>query len=101
MQPENLDAWHVRNARGEMVPFSAFASSHWTFGSPRLERFNGLSAIEIQGEAAAGVSSGVAMAEIDRLMLELPEGFTPRSEENTTELQCLMRNSYPVFCLTQ
>jgi multidrug efflux pump len=76
MQPEDLDKWQVRNASGAMVPFSAFASSHWTFGSPRLERYNGSAAVEIQGAAAAGVSSGAAMDEIDRLMAQLPAGYS-------------------------
>ncbi|WP_315767944.1 MULTISPECIES: efflux RND transporter permease subunit [unclassified Bradyrhizobium] len=74
MQPEDLDRWHVRNASGTMVPFSAFASGRWTFGSPRLERYNGSPAVEIQGDAASGVSSGDAMAEINRLVAALPAG---------------------------
>ncbi|MBZ9775364.1 efflux RND transporter permease subunit [Mesorhizobium sp. CO1-1-8] len=76
MQPEDLDKWQVRNASGAMVPFSAFASSHWTFGSPRLERYNGSAAVEIQGSAATGVSSGAAMDEIDKLVAQLPAGYS-------------------------
>ncbi|AYD04276.1 efflux RND transporter permease subunit [Neorhizobium sp. NCHU2750] len=76
MQPSDLDSWYVRNTDGDMVPFSAFATGHWTFGSPRLERYNGSPAVEIQGAAAAGVSSGDAMAEIDKLMTQLPPGFS-------------------------
>ncbi|TPL96073.1 efflux RND transporter permease subunit [Mesorhizobium sp. B2-3-10] len=76
MQPEDLDKWQVRNSSGAMVPFSAFASSHWTFGSPRLERYNGSAAVEIQGAAAAGVSSGAAMDEIDKLVAQLPAGYS-------------------------
>ncbi len=75
MQPEDLEKWQVRNSSGTMVPFSAFATGHWKYGSPRLERYNGSSAVEIQGEAAAGVSSGVAMDEIDNLMSQLPAGY--------------------------
>lgn len=75
MQPSDLDRWYVRNASGDMVPFSAFASGHWTFGSPRLERYNGSAAVEIQGEAASGVSSGAAMDEIDKLVAQLPAGY--------------------------
>lgn len=74
MLPEDVYKLHVRNANGEMVPFSAFASTHWTYGSPRLERFNGASSRQIQGSAAPGVSSGAAMAEIERLMAQLPAG---------------------------
>ncbi|WP_256753882.1 efflux RND transporter permease subunit, partial [Mesorhizobium sp. Mes31] len=76
MQPEDLDKWQVRNSSGTMVPFSAFASSHWTFGSPRLERYNGSAAVEIQGAAATGVSSGAAMDEIDKLVAQLPAGYS-------------------------
>ncbi|HRO59619.1 MAG TPA: efflux RND transporter permease subunit [Burkholderiaceae bacterium] len=75
MVPEDFKLWSVRNNEGEMVPFSAFATTRWAFGSPRLERYNGTSAMEIQGEAAPGVSSGEAMAEIERLVSQLPEGF--------------------------
>lgn len=75
MQPEDLARWQVRNSSDTMVPFSSFASSHWTFGSPRLERYNGASAVEIQGSAASGVSSGDAMDEIDKLVAQLPAGY--------------------------
>jgi multidrug efflux pump len=75
MQPDDLGRWYVRNASGVMVPFSAFASGHWSFGSPRLERYNGASAVEIQGEAAAGTSSGTAMDEIDAMISQLPAGY--------------------------
>jgi len=75
MQAADLDKWHVRNSSGVMVPFSSFASTRWTFGSPRLERYNGAAAVEIQGEAASGASSGDAMDEIDRLVGELPRGY--------------------------
>jgi multidrug efflux pump len=75
MVPEDLDKWYVRNAKGDMVPFSMFARGKWTFGSPRLERFNGASAVEIQGQAAPGHSSGEAMATMERLVAQLPPGF--------------------------
>ncbi|WP_319588510.1 efflux RND transporter permease subunit [uncultured Desulfobulbus sp.] len=75
MQPEDLALWYVRNATGEMVPFSTFTSGHWSFGSPRLERFNGNSAVEIVGEAAPGKSSGDAMKIIGELVAQLPAGI--------------------------
>jgi multidrug efflux pump len=75
MQPLDVGRWYVRNQDGGMVPFSAFASGQWSYGSPRLERYNGASAVEIQGAAAAGVSSGAAMDEIDRIASQLPTGF--------------------------
>ncbi|MCX7556892.1 efflux RND transporter permease subunit [Xanthomonadaceae bacterium JHOS43] len=75
MTPEDFNLWSVKNNQGEMVPFSAFGSSRWDWGSPRLERYNGVPAVEIQGEAAPGVASGDAMLEIERLAAELPPGF--------------------------
>lgn len=75
MQPEDIDSWYVRNRAGEMVPFSAFSTGQWTFGSPKLDRFSGFPTILIQGEAAAGASSGEAMAAIERLVGELPVGI--------------------------
>jgi multidrug efflux pump len=75
MVPQDFERWYVRNSAGEMVPFSAFATSHWTYGSPRLERYNGVPAINITGTPAPGVSSGDAMAEIERLAQDLPQGF--------------------------
>ena len=75
MLPEDLDKWYVRNTAGEMVPFSAFATSHWTYGPPRLERFNGQPAVEILGQAAQGLSSGDAMQAVEEIMAKLPQGF--------------------------
>lgn len=76
MVPEDFNRWSVRNNQGEMVPFRAFATSRWDFGSPRLERYNGLAAMQINGEAAPGISSGVAMAEVERLVAQLPAGIS-------------------------
>ena len=75
MTPEDFNLWSVKNSAGEMVPFSAFGSSHWDYGSPRLERYDGVPSVEIQGEAAPGLSSGEAMDEIERLAAQLPAGF--------------------------
>ena len=75
MNPEDLSKWHVRNDQGQMVPFSAFASGEWTYGSPKLSRYNGVSAIEILGSPAPGHSSGEAMAEVERIASELPQGI--------------------------
>jgi multidrug efflux pump len=76
MQPDNLNDWFVRNASGEMVPFSSFVSTDWTYGSPKLDRYNGISAVSIQGSAGAGVSSGTAMDEMLAMVAKLPDGFT-------------------------
>ena len=75
MQPEDLDSWYVKNDNQEMVPFSAFATGHWDFGSPRLERFNGLPAMNIQGGTAPGYSTGDAMVMLEDLAKQLPPGF--------------------------
>jgi multidrug efflux pump len=75
MLPENFKLWSVRNNAGEMVPFAAFANVHWEYGSPRLERYNGVPSVEINGQGAPGVSSGDAMAEIESLAGQLPSGF--------------------------
>ena len=76
MNPEDFNLWTVKNSAGQMVPFSAFASQRWDYGSPRLERYNGVSALEIQGEAAPGVASGDAMQEVEKLASQLPPGFS-------------------------
>lgn len=75
MNPEDLDKWYVRNSSGEMVPFSSFASAYWTYGSPRLERYNGLASAEILGQPAPGVSSGDAMREMEAMAAKLPPGI--------------------------
>ncbi|MFC2950442.1 efflux RND transporter permease subunit [Marinicaulis aureus] len=73
--PEDLKLWRIPNASGELVPFSSFADISWTGGSPKLERYNGVSSVEILGSAAPGVSSGEAMATIERLAEQLPSGI--------------------------
>ncbi|MCX4161195.1 MULTISPECIES: efflux RND transporter permease subunit [Paraburkholderia] len=75
MKPEDLSVWFVRNGSGGMVPFSAFATGHWTYGSPKLERYNGISAVEIQGAAAPGKSTGQAMTAIEAIAKKLPAGI--------------------------
>jgi multidrug efflux pump len=75
MSPENLNDWYLRNAAGEMVPFSAFGTSSWTYGSPRLERYNGMPSIRIQGVAAPGYSTGEAMTAMEEIVRTLPEGI--------------------------
>jgi multidrug efflux pump len=74
MQPEDMKLWYTRNSSEQMVPFSAFAKGAWTFGSPRLERYNGVPAVEIQGESAPGFTSGDAMNNIAKLIGKLPAG---------------------------
>ncbi|OUS82837.1 multidrug efflux RND transporter permease subunit TtgE [Pseudomonas putida] len=73
--PEDFDKWYVRNALGEMVPFSAFATGEWIHGSPKLERYGGISAVNILGEPAPGFSTGDAMIAIAQIMQQLPSGI--------------------------
>ena len=75
MQAADLDHWFVRNSNNEMVPFSSFASSTWGYGSPLLERYNGNASLEIVGDPAPGVSSGDAMAAVEAIVRQLPQGI--------------------------
>ena len=75
MQPEDLGKWYVRNRSNEMVPFSSFARTHWTYGSPKLERFNGVPSVQIQGVAAPGKSTGDAMQALEAMVAQLPAGI--------------------------
>ena len=74
MLPNDINNWYVRGSDGQMVPFSAFSTSHWEYGSPRLERYNGLPSMEILGEAGAGKSTGEAMDLMEQLAGTLPTG---------------------------
>jgi len=73
MTPQDLDRWYVRSANGTMAPFSSFATSRWTIGPAALTRYNGLPAIELQGQGAPGVSTGTALAEMRKLAQQLPK----------------------------
>ena len=75
MAPEDVEHWFVRNNTGEMVPISAVTTGSWSYGSPRLERYNSYPAMAIVGEPAPGKSSGDAMQIVDEIMQKLPEGF--------------------------
>ena len=75
MLPEDINSWYVSNKSGEMVPFSAFATARWQYGSPRLERYNGIPSVEILGQAAPGISTGEAMAEMEKMAAQLPPGI--------------------------
>ncbi len=75
MNPENLNDWYLRNASGAMVPFGAFGSGEWVYGSPKLERYDGVSAVQIQGSAAQGRSTGQAMDTMEAIIAKLPKGI--------------------------
>ena len=74
MQPKDLEKLYVRNTLGDMVPFNSFATGHWTYGSPKLERYNGFPSINILGEPAQGRSSGEAMQAMEDFIAKLPKG---------------------------
>lgn len=75
MTPEDLGKVYVRNKSGGMVPLSALTRTHWTFGSPQLQRYNGIPAVNIVGSAAPGLSSGQAMIEMEQMAAKLPPGI--------------------------
>jgi len=75
MNPEDIRYLYARNGAGQMVPFSSFASARWAWGSPAMARYNGIESSEIQGQPAPGYSTGEAMAIMERLVGELPEGI--------------------------
>ena len=75
MLPEDIGNWYVRGSDGQMVPFSAFSTSRWEYGSPRLERYNGLPSMEIRGQATPGKSTGEAMNLMEELAGKLPAGI--------------------------
>ena len=75
MQPDDLGQWFLRNAKGDMVPFSSFATAEWAFGPQKLVRFNGVPSFNLQGQAAPGHSSGEAMQIMEGLIAKLPPGI--------------------------
>jgi multidrug efflux pump len=75
MMPDDFGKWYVRNAAGKMVPFSSFSSGEWTYGSPRLERFNGMPSMQIMGQPVPGESSGTAMKIMEELASKMPKGI--------------------------
>ncbi len=75
MLPEDVNKWYVKNKQGKMVPFKSFSTARWTFGSPKLERFNGNSSVNIQGAPAPGVSTGEAIKEMEEMAKQLPAGI--------------------------
>jgi multidrug efflux pump len=75
MLPQDLTNWFVRNSQGQMVPFSAFSEGKWGFGSPKLERYNGIPSVEILGAPAPGVSTGTTLDAMTEYVKKLPAGF--------------------------
>jgi multidrug efflux pump len=77
MLPQDFNSWYIRNSASQMVPFSAFSKGSWIYGSPKLERYNGVSSVEILGMPVPGVSTGAAMATMEKLAANLPVGIAP------------------------
>ncbi|MCB9736614.1 MAG: efflux RND transporter permease subunit [Deltaproteobacteria bacterium] len=75
MVPADIGRWYVRNDKGEMVRFSSFTTSRWTYGPPQLERYNAQPSVEVTGQAAPGVSSGDAMDAVEKIMGQMPPGI--------------------------
>jgi multidrug efflux pump len=75
MQPEDLQKLYVRNAKGDMVAFSAFTTSKWVIGPVQLFRYNGYPAMKISGDSTPGRSTGEAMDEMEKLVSQLPDGI--------------------------
>ncbi|SFQ39219.1 efflux RND transporter permease subunit [Variovorax sp. 770b2] len=75
MQPDDLLRLNASNTQGQPVPLSAFATTKWVTGATQTVRYNGYPAIRISGSAAAGFSTGAAMAEMEKLAAQLPQGF--------------------------
>lgn len=104
MLPGDLEKLYVRNLWGKMVPFSSFASGHWSYGSQRLERFNGFPAMNIWGEAAPGRSSGQAMAAMEEIVSRLPRGVGhewtgPSYQERMATSQAPLLYSFSIFVI--
>ncbi len=78
MLPQDLDKWYVRNATGQMIPFSAFSTAHWAYGSPKLERYNGNSSLEFLGAPAPGKSSGDALKAMESARIQTAQGHRLR-----------------------
>lgn len=100
MQPKDVNRWYVRNTKGNMVPFASFASGRWTYNSPRLERYNGASAVEIQGQAAVDVSSGDAMKAVENLVSKLPRGFNLQWTGLSAQEKLSGSQSGPLYALS-
>ncbi len=97
---EDIGKWHVRNSAGEMVPFSSFMTVEWTYGSPRLERFNALDAVNIQGSPAAGVSSGQAMDAVEEIMKTMPPGYSIEWNGVSYQERVAGSNAGPLYAIS-
>ena len=97
----DLAKWYVKSSlTGEMVPFSAFVTTSWTSGSPRLDRFNAISAVNIQGSPAPGVSSGEAMNVIEEILQTMPPGYSIEWNGVSYQERISGSNAAPLYALS-
>lgn len=97
----DLAKWHVKSSlTGEMVPFSSFITTNWTFGSPRLDRFNAIDAVNIQGSPAPGVSSGEAMQAVEEILKTLPPGYSIEWNGVSYQERVAGSNAAPLYALS-
>ena len=97
----DLAKWYVKSSiTGEMVPFSSFVTSSWTYGSPRLARFNAIDAVNIQGSPAPGVSSGEAMQAVEEILQTLPPGFSIEWNGVSYQERVAGSNAAPLYALS-
>ena len=90
MQPQDTGNLHVKNGEGRMVPLSAVTSAHWLYGSPLLQRYNGIPAVNLVGSAAPELSSGAAIDELEKLA-----GQNCRAGSDMPGADSPMRNGFP------
>ena len=97
---DDLNKWHAKSASGKMVPFSSFTSVEWTYGSPRLERFNAIDAVNIQGAPAPGISSGEAMKVIEEILTQMPPGYSIEWNGVSYQERVAGSNAAPLYALS-
>lgn len=96
----DLSKWHVKSASGKMVPFGSFVTTEWSYGSPRLDRFNAIAAVNIQGSPAPGVSSGEAMQIIEDILAEMPHGYSIEWNGVSYQERVAGSNAAPLYALS-
>ncbi len=96
----DIAKWHVRNNEGKLVPFSAFSTTKWTFGAGRLERYNAIDAVNIQGQPAPGYSSGQAMQAIEEILTQMPQGYSIEWTGLSYQEKIASGNAAPLYAIS-
>ena len=96
----DIAKWHVRNNEGKLVPFSAFSTTKWTFGAGRLERYNAIDAVNIQGQPASGYSSGQAMQAIEEILEQMPQGYSIEWTGLSYQEKIASGNAAPLYAIS-